>query len=311
MRIKLYFSIILIFTIFSIKLAFSQDSKRIAVINIKNSAGISYFWQGDFDPAQAMTDLIINQLIKSQRFLVFDRQNLAAVMQEHNLSVSGEITPETAVEVGKLIGVEYILTGSVTEFSQVGEEGGGAIAIPLPWGGGVKLKSKKVRCAVSLHLTNVSSGLYGAGITAKDETTVQDFGFAGFVGGVGLGYNNEEFLNSALGKSMNKVAQDAVNQLETVQFKEVPQSVKLEGYVIDVDGEQISLNIGAKHGIVKGMRFIIFRPKEITDPLTKEKKILNKPVGEIEIISVDEETCTGKAAPGTQGVMPKDKAKRK
>ena len=33
-------------------------------------------------------------------------------MQEKNLSLSGDVDPKTAVKVGKMLGVEYLIVGS-------------------------------------------------------------------------------------------------------------------------------------------------------------------------------------------------------
>lgn len=289
----------------------SAGPKRIAVLNLRTGAGISHWWEGDFDPGLAMTDMLINSLIKSNRYLVFDRQNLDAIMKEQNLGQSGAVTPETAAEIGRLAGVQYIVTGAVTEFSQVSQSGGGVVAIPLPFGVGVGAGSKKVRTALEIHVTDVNTGLYSAGISAKDETVISSLGLAGYYGGVGVGYYNEEFINSALGKSMVKLADNVAAQMETVQFKEIETAKPIEGYVIMVDQDQVYLNVGSKDGVVKGMVFGISRPVVIKDPITAEPRILTKPVGEIKITSVDEDSCVGTVQGEGKPVLVKDKARRK
>jgi len=37
-------------------------------------------------------------------------------MQEKNLVLSGDIDPSTAIKAGKLLGLNYLLTGAVTEY---------------------------------------------------------------------------------------------------------------------------------------------------------------------------------------------------
>ena len=39
-------------------------------------------------------------------------------MQEKGLSLSGDIDPKTAVKVGKMLGVEYLIAGALTELGE-------------------------------------------------------------------------------------------------------------------------------------------------------------------------------------------------
>lgn len=49
-------------------------------------------------------------------FQLVDRTHLKSIAQEHKLSVSGLIDPKTARELGRIIGVEALLTGVITPF---------------------------------------------------------------------------------------------------------------------------------------------------------------------------------------------------
>ena len=73
------------------------------------------------DPAvkAAAQDILISELVKKGKYTVIDRERLSEVLQEKNLSISGDIDPKTAVKAGKLLGVEYVIAGSVTEFGSV------------------------------------------------------------------------------------------------------------------------------------------------------------------------------------------------
>lgn len=282
----------------------AEEPKRIAVLQIKTGTGISHWWEGSFDPGQAMTDIMINKLLKLDRYQVFNRAELDKIMQEHNLGISGEITPDTACEIGKLVGVQYIVTGTVTEFSQVSSSGGGGFgAFGVAVGGG----NKKVRVSCEIHLTDVNTGMYSAGISGKEEANAGSVAFGGYYGGVGVGYSNEEFASSALGKAMYKVCDQMVEQMATVKFKEYQGRKKVEGYVLQVDGSDIYISVGKKDNIVVRDKFLVSRPKTIKDPRTGEEKAINKPVGEIQVISVDETSSTCKAGPSCETIQANDK----
>jgi len=54
--------------------------------------------------------------VKCKKFRVYERDKLASIMKEQGLQLSGAVDGATAVRVGKLIGVKYIVTGAVTEY---------------------------------------------------------------------------------------------------------------------------------------------------------------------------------------------------
>ncbi len=51
-----------------------------------------------------------------QGFQVIDRTHLASILREHKLSETGLIDPSTARELGKITGVQALITGSLTPF---------------------------------------------------------------------------------------------------------------------------------------------------------------------------------------------------
>jgi curli biogenesis system outer membrane secretion channel CsgG len=54
-------------------------------------------------------------LIRSGKQKLSDRANLELVMKELNLSMSGFISDETAIGIGKMVGARYVITGSLTD----------------------------------------------------------------------------------------------------------------------------------------------------------------------------------------------------
>jgi|GEM_PF-1073377 len=57
-------------------------------------------------------------VVKLGRFTVVEREKLASVMKELKLSLSGLVDPNTAAQVGKLLGAKYIITGDLRDYGQ-------------------------------------------------------------------------------------------------------------------------------------------------------------------------------------------------
>src|SRR5687768_3582418 len=110
-------------------LAAAGDKPRIAVLEFKNKADNQWWYSGGAEAAQ---DVFVTELVKSGKFRVVEREQLAALMQEKNLALSGDLDPATAVRAGKLLGVHYLLTGAVTEYGaqQTSAHGPGVRGLP-------------------------------------------------------------------------------------------------------------------------------------------------------------------------------------
>ena len=94
--------------------ALAQAKVRVAVMNFENNS--TWSWWGDGLGAAA-ADELATQLVQTGKYTVIERRELAAILAEQNLGASGAITPATAAKVGKLLGVQLMLTGSITQFS--------------------------------------------------------------------------------------------------------------------------------------------------------------------------------------------------
>ena len=93
---------------------FAQAKIRIAVSNFENNS--TWSWWGD-NLGRAAADELATQLVQTGKYTVIERAQLDAILREQNLGASGAVTPATAAKVGKLLGVQLLLTGSITAFS--------------------------------------------------------------------------------------------------------------------------------------------------------------------------------------------------
>jgi len=93
---------------------FAQGKVRVAVMNFDNNS--TWSWWGD-NLGSAAADELTTQLVTSGKFTVIERAQLGAILAEQNLGQSGAVTASTAAKMGKLLGVQFILTGSITQFS--------------------------------------------------------------------------------------------------------------------------------------------------------------------------------------------------
>lgn len=87
---------------------------RIAVLAFQNNS--TWSWWGD-NLGGAAADEMATQLVQTGKFTVVERAQLGAILGEQDLGASGRIAPGTAAKIGKVLGVQLLLTGSITQFS--------------------------------------------------------------------------------------------------------------------------------------------------------------------------------------------------
>jgi len=233
----------------------AADGKpRIAVLEFGHKALNSHWW-GSGGAAQ---DMFITALVKSGKYTVIDRERLDALMREKNLSLSGDVDPSSAVQAGKLLGVEYMLVGDVTEF---GEQENKA---QVGWGIGVDVRKKKFIAALDVRLLSVTTGeILWAETGRKEESSAKVY-----VAGIGGGVDDQRMFD----KVLRPVVEELSGKLLQVPIETSKTVVgRVSGKIARVDGGTIFINLGSEHGIQVGDQLGVYAMGEpIKDPDTGE-----------------------------------------
>jgi TolB-like protein len=73
-------------------------------------------------PSERLSGYVIDELtgaiVNSGKITVVDRQNLALIQQEMNFQLSGEVSDESAQEIGRKLGAQSIISGSIEDLGQ-------------------------------------------------------------------------------------------------------------------------------------------------------------------------------------------------
>jgi len=83
--------------------------KKIAV------AGFSYSDGRDSRDGGVVAERITTTLVKAKKFKVIERKEIEKVFEELKLQRSGAINPDSAKEIGKLLGADWVVVGTLTE----------------------------------------------------------------------------------------------------------------------------------------------------------------------------------------------------
>ena len=246
--------------------AFAQGSKpRVAILEFKNKAS-HYSWNW-YDAGRGAQDMLVTELVKSGKYRVIEREQLAAIMQEKHLSLSGDMDPRTAIQFGKMLGVEYLIAGAVTELG-VPDRGAnvpGGLLRGLP---SVNVRSQKAEAALDARAFSTTTGEIVWADTARDETSDASV----YVMGAGGGASDHGKVDKLMRPVVVKLAASfAKADIKSSGMGGKGDASGLIGKIANVDGGTLYLNVGSEGGVKEGDEFTIYRVgKQIKDPDTGE-----------------------------------------
>jgi curli biogenesis system outer membrane secretion channel CsgG len=287
--------------------------KRVAVFDFDyatvQTASAAAFG-ANVDVGRGIADLTVKYLVQDGTYSVIERKAMDKILTEQNFSNSDRANPTSAAKLGKILGVDAIIVGSVTQFgndtkdTKVGGYGGN-------WGGlgvgGIGHKKSKAIVAVDARIVNIDTAeimgvASGKGESSRESTSLLGGGsnWHGFGGG-NVDFGSSDFQQTILGEAVNSAVKQMSGELIADNSKLEMRTVHVEGLVAAVDGGQIVLNVGAKAGLKVGDQLSVERvTKEIKDPSTGQViRRMTSPVGVIRLTDVDDISAVGAAVSGS------------
>src|SRR6185436_11393094 len=107
----------------------AQGSKRVAVAVMDFDFGTIDNWWGQYDLGKGMADQVVDALVNDGSFRVIERKKLDTILAEQDFSRSDRADPSAGKlsKVGKVLGIRYIISGSITKFSTEQKQYGGRL----------------------------------------------------------------------------------------------------------------------------------------------------------------------------------------
>jgi len=287
--------------------------KRVAVFDFDyatvktNSAAL---FGTDIDIGKGIADLLVKNLVTDGTYSVIERKALDKILAEQNFSNSDRANPASAAKIGKILGLDAIIVGSITEFgnetknTNVGGGGGNFHGFGV---GGFGHKDSKANVMLDARLVDIDSAeilgvAEGKGQSKRSSTSMLGGGgnWHGFGGGA-VDFGSSDFQQTIIGEAVKAATDEMTAGVIAAAPKLQARVIKVEGLVAAVDGGQIVLNVGAKTGIKVGDHMSVERiTSTIKDPATGAvlRKMTTK-LGELEVTDVDDISAVCKPVSGT------------
>lgn len=165
--------IIMLLMAFAMAATAQNKKMKIAVMDFKAGVGVNA------NEVEGLSDMLINTLFETKKFSIVERSQLYEVLKEQNLQ--GELTVQQCVKVGRILGVESVLIGTVNFLAEKQTVGGSTIgeynvdirAVDVESGevvttaGGTKSSSSTYRAMMEKIAWQLAENLTGDAIEIK------------------------------------------------------------------------------------------------------------------------------------------------
>lgn len=271
----------------------ADNRYRIAVLPFDDgSIQGGRWWGANWKVGRGVSDELVTALINTGNFRLIEREQLDKILNEQDLGAGGRVDPSTAAKIRKILGVQYLVVGRITDFTY-DNKGGGAV---FNTGAGIGVKQTTARVSIDARLVDTSTAEIIASVTGKGERKKTNVSLV--VNWNALAFGSSEFHKTILGEALRDAVNSLATQLSQVAYKDGPPgggiAAAITGYVADMAGNKVYINIGSRDGVQQGMVFVVHHViRLIKDPKTGEViDEVTEPVAEISVAEVKEKSST-------------------
>ena len=222
---------------------FTGPKLRVGVVNFQNNTprkvrGIE----------TAATNILTTMLQETGQFIVIPQQDIQSILDQQKMGASGVVSSNTAAQMGKVLGLNAILTGSITSYAELVEGSNTFLS---------QSKTQVAKVGVDYRIVDTTTGVQMFASNGKGEFRKESGGLLGF--GSKSSHDTslkDGALRDALSKAMNKIT----GQLTGGMWS---------GRIAQIKGQAVYINAGKLTGLSVGSMLSVQElGDEIIDPQT-------------------------------------------
>lgn len=222
---------------------YTGPKRRVGVVDFENKTAY-----GQNRLGQAASDILITEMVKTGKFIVIERDKMNKLLDEQKLGVSGAIDPNTVAKMGKILGLNAIITGAISNFGTRTTGSDYLIA---------QSKRQEATCTVDIRVVDVENGQVLYADSGKGVSKVSSGGAFGL--GTKGGYA-ESMEGDALRAAISQLTQNITSQINKKPWScRIPQ----------VANGKVYLSAGTDSGLEVGQKLRVYsQGAEIKDSET-------------------------------------------
>jgi curli biogenesis system outer membrane secretion channel CsgG len=265
---------------------------------------------------EGLAEMLITELNRVGKYQILESTSLKDLAKEIELGQQGYVNEQEKVDKGGWAGADFMFKGKVTRFGSNQKGVGLGGFVPFSGGNlGVKVTTADVRIDWRMVDVYTRKVIKTGSATATQKGTAFDVGAAVQGHGGHIGFQNQDFMNSALGKATAKAVtnivqevsgfnppesgrvhsksqvqaqQQSAEQAATSALRETPGKV-----LAVVNKTTLIVSLGSKNGFKAGDKLKVYELMETKDDKGTVVFTEEKLAGEMTLDSVQEDKSKG------------------
>lgn len=181
---------------------------RIAVYGFESKASSSFWHDAKWDVGTGMGEMLIDALVDTGKFEVVERLNIEDITTEQDLVTGGRVSKKTGARTGKMKGAEYIIRGTITEFSY--RESGGNLGVTIK-GFNLGAKTSEAHIAGIMRIYDATTGEIYASERFEKKIPASGLTLGYYKNGIGGTLGG--FKKTPLGEATHMAIKDMVDYI--------------------------------------------------------------------------------------------------
>jgi len=219
---KTVFGIVLFFVVMGFVSPAIAYKPRVTVYGFESKASSGFWHDAKWDIGTGMGEMLVDALVNSGKVDVVERLNLTDITTEQDLVTGGRVSKRSGAKTGRLKGAEYIVRGTITEFSY--RESGGNLGLTIK-GFNLGAKTSEAHIGGIIRIFDATTGeIYSS---KRFEKKVPASGMTVGYYNKGIGGTLGGFKKTPLGKATHLAIADITDYVISALPSE-PREAKIE-----------------------------------------------------------------------------------
>ncbi|MEC9489160.1 MAG: CsgG/HfaB family protein [Halanaerobium sp.] len=233
-------------------------------------------WNG-MNPEEILagiTRMVTDKLSESEDVEVVELSEVYHVLYQQRAGQDAPVDPEAAAEIGRILGVDSIIMGTLSQLivTDVGGVSYGPITLA-----GVKAEVLLTTRVVNINTGEVMNSFQGQGEVMQASLRISDI--------EGLVFGSDAFAESVLGKSIQKAVDELAANITEDPDELISKRVAVRGQVSMVVGDNIVIDVGLRQNLRVGQEGKLLKAVRVKGVNTN----VTIPVGRVKIIALNED----------------------
>ena len=276
----------------------APPKRRVAVLNFDNpkvgaDAPAGLFGADAGDVGKGVSIQLIQRLLHGGKYTILDRSALEELLAQQSKTERESMDAYgMAARVGRLLSLDAMIIGAVTRYGVEDNNSGSGGGIT-----GVRTRKSKAVVEITAGVFNITTGEVMAQFTGTGEST-----HPGEITILGRGHGkgamqmlSGEFVESLFPEATSNAVEQVAKQIDGFA-DQIPALRAIEGRIVEVAGDTLTLTVGRASGIRVGDRVEVLREaSRITGASDSDvAQPVPEHVGSARVTQVAEEYATAK-----------------